>query len=105
MVVINIFSSSEAARLLGAQRIHSKLKTGELIKGQDFGLKFNRILLKDVDKYEVINIYIRPNLNIKNDINAELKLDKLGINYIVIKENEEAFSEIAGLIQYVIERE
>ncbi len=107
MVFVNLYSSSEAAMASGAENLYSKLqKEGacvELLKGKDYGVNFNRLII-ETPAYEILNFYIRPYQRKKDDINAELKIERLGINYLSFEEGEEAYAETAGLILHVVNK-
>lgn len=107
MVFVNLYSSSEAAMASGADNLYSKLqKEGacvELLKGKDYGVSFNRLII-ETPAYEILNFYIRPYQRKKDDINAELKIERLGINYLSFEEGEEAYTDIARLILHVVKK-
>lgn len=107
MVFVNLYSSSEAAMASGADNLYSKLqKEGvcvELLKGKDYGVNFNRLVI-ETPTYEILNFYIRPYQRKVNDINAELKIERLGINYLSFEEGEEAYAEVTELILHAVKR-
>ena len=107
MVFVNLYSSSEAAMASGADNLYSKLqKEGacvELLKGKEYGVNFNRLII-ETPSYEILNFYIRPYQRKIDDINAELKVERLGINYLSLEEGEGAYAEAADLILHMVKK-
>lgn len=107
MLVVNLFSSSNKAKEYGVVRLYNELCHKELcvemLKGKDYGVEFDRLII-ETPVLDVINFFIKPCQRAKDDVNAELKLDRLGINYIGFEEGEEAYSEAAGLILHMVKK-
>lgn len=107
MLVVNLFSSSNKAKEYGVARLYNELHRNglciEVLKGKDYGIEFDRLII-ETPALDVVNFFIKPYQRAKDDINAELKLDRLGINYVSFEEGEDAYAEAASLILHLVKK-